>query len=127
MMDIQMPEMDGIEATRLIVQSGAGTRVLILTTFDLDRFVYDAMVAGASGFLLKDAGREQIVAAARIVASGDQLVAPTIARRLIEQAHGGPHHEQRLHRRCERCPHVSSRCCAWSPAACPTTRSPLSS
>ncbi len=84
-MDIQMPEMDGIEATRLIVQSGAPTRVLILTTFDLDRFVYDAMVAGASGFLLKDAGREQIVAAVRIVASGDQLVAPAIARRLIEQ------------------------------------------
>jgi DNA-binding NarL/FixJ family response regulator len=85
LMDIQMPEMDGIEATRLIVQSGAATRVLILTTFDLDRFVYEAMVAGASGFLLKDAGREQIVAAVGTVASGDQLVAPAIARRLIER------------------------------------------
>lgn len=85
LMDIQMPEMDGIEATRLIVRSGAATRVLILTTFDLDRFVYEAMVAGASGFLLKDAGREQIVSAIGIVASGDQLVAPAIARRLIEQ------------------------------------------
>jgi DNA-binding NarL/FixJ family response regulator len=82
LMDIQMPDMDGIQATRLIVESGAATRVLILTTFDLDRYVYDAMVAGASAFLLKDAGREQIIAAVRIVESGDQLVAPTIARRL---------------------------------------------
>ena len=85
LMDIQMPGMDGIEATRRIVLSGAATRVLILTTFDLDRFVYDAMVAGASGFLLKDAGREQIVGGIRSVASGDQLMAPAIVRRLIEQ------------------------------------------
>ncbi|MDP8907725.1 MAG: response regulator transcription factor [Chloroflexota bacterium] len=85
LMDIRMPEMDGIEATRRISLSGASTRILILTTFDLDRFVYEAMVAGASGFLLKDAGREQMIAAVRIVASGEQLVAPAIARRLIER------------------------------------------
>jgi len=85
LMDIRMPEMDGIEATRRISLSGASTRVLVLTTFDLDRFVYEAMVAGASGFLLKDAGREQMIAAVRIVAGGEQLVAPAIARRLIER------------------------------------------
>lgn len=85
LMDIQMPDMDGIEATRQIVRAGAATRVLILTTFDLDRFVYEAMVAGASGFLLKDAGRAQIVAGVEVVASGDQLLAPAIVRRLIEQ------------------------------------------
>jgi RNA polymerase sigma factor (sigma-70 family) len=86
LMDIRMPEMDGLEATRRIL-SGAGTgpRVIILTTFDLDRYVYAALSAGASGFLLKDVSPEHLVAAVRLVRSGDALLAPTITRRLIER------------------------------------------
>ncbi|HEX3056198.1 MAG TPA: response regulator transcription factor, partial [Gaiellaceae bacterium] len=71
LMDIRMPVLDGIEATRRIVAAGAGTRVLMLTTFGLDTYVYDALRAGASGFMLKDAPPEEIVAGVRIVANGD--------------------------------------------------------
>jgi DNA-binding NarL/FixJ family response regulator len=85
LMDIGMPEMDGIEATRRVARMGSPARVLILTTFDADRMVYDAMCAGASGFLLKDAGRAAVVAGVRTVAAGEQLLAPAIARRLIER------------------------------------------
>jgi DNA-binding NarL/FixJ family response regulator len=85
LMDIRMPEMSGIEASRRISQSGVDTRVLILTTFGFDRMVYEAMVSGASGFLLKDAGRERIVAGVRTVAEGEQLVDAKIARRLVER------------------------------------------
>jgi DNA-binding NarL/FixJ family response regulator len=85
LMDIGMPVMDGLEATRRIVQMGVATRVLILTTFDADRMVYDAMRAGASGFLLKDAGRDALVSGVRAVAAGDQLIAPAIVRRLVER------------------------------------------
>ena len=83
-MDIRMPELDGIEATRRLVAAGGRARVLILTTFDLDDYVYRAMKAGASGFLLKDATREQLAAAVRTVAAGESLLAPAITRRLIE-------------------------------------------
>jgi DNA-binding NarL/FixJ family response regulator len=85
LMDIRMPVMDGIEATRRIVASGSRSRVLVLTTFDLDEHVYDAMRAGASGFLLKDAPREQLVAGVHQVARGDALLAPAVTRRLVER------------------------------------------
>jgi len=84
LMDVRMPELDGIEATRRLVAAGGRARVLMLTTFDLDEYVYRAMRAGASGFLLKDATREQLAAAVRTVAAGESLLAPTITRRLIE-------------------------------------------
>ncbi len=85
-MDIRMPEMDGIEATRLIVDDpDIDTKVLVLTTFDLDDYVFAALRAGASGFLLKDAPANELVAAARLVAGGEALLAPTVTRRLIEE------------------------------------------
>jgi DNA-binding NarL/FixJ family response regulator len=85
LMDIRMPSLDGIEATRRLACAGTETRVLVLTTFDLDEYVYEAMRAGASGFLLKDVPREQLVAGIRIVAGGESLLAPAITRRLVEQ------------------------------------------
>src|SRR4029077_13986226 len=85
LMDIRMPVLDGIEATRRIVARLAGTRVLILTTFGLDTYVYDALRAGASGFMLKDAPPEEIAAAVRIVASGGELLAPAVTRSVIEE------------------------------------------
>jgi len=85
LMDIRMPVLDGIEATRRIVRAQPDTRVLILTTFGLDTYVYDALRAGASGFMLKDAPPEEISAAIRIVASGEALLAPTVTRAVIEE------------------------------------------
>jgi DNA-binding NarL/FixJ family response regulator len=83
LMDVRMPEMDGVEATRRIVESAAPTRVIILTTFDLDEYVYAALRAGASGFLLKDAQPADLLSAIRAVAAGDAVVAPRITRRLL--------------------------------------------
>jgi DNA-binding NarL/FixJ family response regulator len=85
LMDIRMPGMDGIEATRLITAGHAATRVIILTTFDDDDYVYAALRAGASGFLVKDMALEDILAAIRVVAGGDALLAPGVTRRLIEE------------------------------------------
>jgi DNA-binding NarL/FixJ family response regulator len=86
LMDVRMPEMDGLEATRRILTGTPdGPRVIILTTFDLDQYVYAALSAGASGFLLKDVTPEHLVAAVRMVRSGDALLAPAITRRLVER------------------------------------------
>jgi DNA-binding NarL/FixJ family response regulator len=85
LMDIRMPEMDGIEATRLVADGEGAPRVLMLTTFDLDEYVYDALRAGASGFLLKDVPAEQLVDGIRVVAEGDALLAPSVTRRLIHE------------------------------------------
>ena len=87
LMDVRMPELDGIAATRQIVDAGTAKppKVLILTTFDLDEYVYDSLTAGASGFLLKDVGPEQLTAGIRAVASGDALLAPSVTRRLIDE------------------------------------------
>jgi DNA-binding NarL/FixJ family response regulator len=84
-MDIRMPVLDGIEATRRIVRDQPATRVLILTTFGLDTYVYDALRAGASGFMLKDAPPEEIAAAVRIIARGEALLAPAVTRAVIEE------------------------------------------
>jgi DNA-binding NarL/FixJ family response regulator len=84
-MDVRMPVMDGIEATRRITAIDGDAKVLILTTFDLDGYVYDALRAGASGFLLKDRPPEELVSAVRIVASGDALLAPSVTRRLVAE------------------------------------------
>jgi DNA-binding NarL/FixJ family response regulator len=83
LMDVRMPVLDGIAATRKIVESGAASRVLVLTTFDLDSYVYEALRAGASGFVLKDMPRDQLVHALRVVAGGESLLAPAVTRRLI--------------------------------------------
>jgi DNA-binding NarL/FixJ family response regulator len=85
LMDIRMPEMDGLEATAIISADAPDTRVLILTTFDLDEYVFQALRAGASGFLLKDTRPEELLAAVRVLAEGEALLAPRITRRLIEQ------------------------------------------
>jgi DNA-binding NarL/FixJ family response regulator len=84
-MDVRMPQLDGIQATRELMRTSAAVRVLVLTTFDVDDVVYDALCAGASGFLLKDAPEERLVAAIRIVADGSSVYAPTATRRVIEQ------------------------------------------
>ena len=85
LMDIRMPIMDGVEATRRIVESGSPVKVLVLTTFDLDEYVYAALQAGASGFMLKDAGPAELLSAIRAVHSGEAVVAPTATRRLLER------------------------------------------
>ncbi|MGW3283139.1 response regulator [Streptomyces sp. NPDC001002] len=84
LMDVRMPGMDGIEATRRIVESGGRSRILVLTTFDLDEHAYDALRAGASGFLLKDAQPDELVAGVRAVAAGDAVISPGLTRKLID-------------------------------------------
>ena len=85
LMDIRMPELDGLEATRRILAADPEARVLVLTTFDLDEYVYEALRAGASGFVLKDDPPEQLIAAVRTVASGDALLSPAITKRVIDE------------------------------------------
>ena len=85
LMDVRMPVMDGLEATRQITEQIERIRVIVLTTFDLDEYVYGALRNGASGFLLKDADGDQLVEAVRVIASGDALIAPSVTRRLISE------------------------------------------
>ena len=85
LMDIRMPELDGLEAARRILAADAGARILILTTFDLDEYVYEALALGASGFVLKDDPPEQLIAAIHTVAAGEALLSPTITKRVIKQ------------------------------------------
>jgi len=94
-MDIRMPGMDGIEATRLITAGDTGARVLVLTTFDDDDYVYGALRAGASGFLVKDMALEDILTAIRVVAAGDAIIAPGVTRRLIAQFASPPRPDPR--------------------------------
>jgi DNA-binding NarL/FixJ family response regulator len=96
LMDIRMPEMDGIEATQRIAarEGEAGPRVLMLTTFDLDEYVYDALRAGASGFLLKDVPAEELVTGIRVVAKGEALLAPSVTKRLIQEFSRAPKAQQ---------------------------------
>ena len=125
-MDIRMPAMDGLEATRqLLGHRPTATRVLILTTFDADEYVYEALHAGASGFVLKDIPPEQLVDAIRTIAHGEQLVAPAITRRLIEAyVRTPPVTPGRCPARSTPSRRASGRCCCSSPAGCPTPRSP---
>ena len=90
LLDVQMPRLDGLDAARLILANPDGTRVIMLTTFDLDEYVYAAMRAGASGFLVKDTPREQLIAAVRTVSRGDALLSSSVARRLVER-YARPH------------------------------------
>jgi DNA-binding NarL/FixJ family response regulator len=85
LMDIRMPVLDGVEATRRLAEAGASARILVLTTFDLDEYVHAAIRAGASGFLLKDVTPAKLIEAIRVVAAGDALLAPSVTRRLLEQ------------------------------------------
>jgi DNA-binding NarL/FixJ family response regulator len=94
LMDVRMPVMDGLEATRRLLTPGASLRVLILTTFDLDDYVYEALRAGASGFLLKDAPAADLVHAVRVVAAGEALLAPSVTRRLIAEFAARPRTRQ---------------------------------
>ena len=129
LMDVRMPVMDGIEATRRVTADGKrAPRVIMLTTFDLDEYVYDALGAGASGFLLKDVRAEMLFDAVRVVAAGDALLAPTVTRRLVSEfarlrptLPSSPGAHWPSSRR------VRPRYCGWWPKACRTARSPSAS
>ncbi len=128
LLDIRMPVMDGLEAARLVCAE-SGCKVVMLTTFDLDEYVYEALYAGASGFLLKDVRRDDLVHAVRVVAAGESLLAPTVTRRLVadlvkRRRERPPAADGPPLRAWTRSPPARWRRCGWWPAACPTRRSP---
>jgi DNA-binding NarL/FixJ family response regulator len=125
LMDIRMPELDGLEATRRIIAAHDAARILILTTFGLDEYVYEALRAGASGFVLKDDPPEQLIGAVRTVAAGDALLSPAITKRVIKQFTRIP--VPRLRKSWTSSPHESTTSSGSSPKACPTWRSGRSS
>ena len=128
LMDVRMPVMDGIEATRRIAEAGDnGPRILILPTFDLHDYVYDALQAGASGFLLKDVPPEELAAGIRVVARGDALLAPSITRRLIQEFAQPGRRADRRRWASTSSPRASSRCSSSWRAASPTRSSRASS
>jgi DNA-binding NarL/FixJ family response regulator len=118
LMDVRMPEIDGVEATRLITAADSNARIIILTTFDLDEYVYAGLRAGASGFLLKDAPPSELLSAIRAVANGDAVVAPRVTRRLLSAF------SQRLPAPAAAAAAASANCCSRLREASPTPRSP---
>ena len=123
LMDVRMPELDGVEATRRISAALPATRVLILTTFDLDEYVMTGLRAGASGFLLKDVVPPDLLSAIRAVAAGDAVVAPAVTRRLLDRYVRGQGHLVALMPPWTRSRPASTRYSSWSPEHCPTPRS----
>ncbi len=124
LMDVRMPVLDGIQATRRLSEAGSESRVLILTTFDLDEYVYDALAAGASGFVLKDDPPEQLIAAIRTVAAGDALLSPAVTKRVIRQFTRIPRPEPpRRRARCRVLRWKACRTAFLSPAS--SSRSPM--
>lgn len=123
LMDIRMPRLDGIAATERLRGLPQPPEVVVLTTFDLDQYVYDALTAGASGFLLKDSDPAEIIRAVRVVAEGQAMLHPTAARRLIDRYHHATRATPQAHSRIERLTPARPRCWPSSPTAPPTRRS----
>jgi len=126
LMDVRMPVMDGIEATRRLAGPDARdpVKVLVLTTFDLDEYVYEALRAGASGFLLKDVPRDELVRGIRVVADGEALLAPSVTRRLVEDFARRPVQADRSPPGSMSSRDASARCSSSSRGVCRTPRSP---